>query len=183
MSAFVCLNTVDMLNKTVKFSIPSTFQSFDQLLPKLLSSYRVTMPPWALVSPANRGIGFHLTRHLLRNTTLPVVATTRRDIEGVKKSLLVDMPEIDSSRLNVFELDVTGNTYPTTQTHIRYHSLYEPESQEQETNSPKTSPQSAPPHPKPSPSSPPPHTTSTSPSQYPASSTRKSPPPNSIMPT
>lgn len=64
---------------------------------------------WSLVCPASRGIGFALTRHLLRTTTLPVVATARRDVEAVKNALLSDLPDIDSDRLTVLELDVTGN--------------------------------------------------------------------------
>jgi len=66
------------------------------------------MTPWTLVSPASRGIGFHLTRHLLRNTTLPVVATARKDIEGVRKSMLEGLKDVDEERLKVLSLDVTG---------------------------------------------------------------------------
>jgi len=65
--------------------------------------------PWSLVSPASRGIGFHLTRHLLQTTKIPVVATARKDIEEVKKSLLQDLPDVDSDRLTVLELDFTSN--------------------------------------------------------------------------
>ena len=63
---------------------------------------------WSLVCPANRGIGFHLARHLLQTTKIPVVATTRKDIEGVKKSILEDLPEVESDRLTVLKVDVTG---------------------------------------------------------------------------
>jgi hypothetical protein len=63
---------------------------------------------WSFVCPANRGIGFHLTRHLLQTTNIPVVATTRKDIEGVKKSILQDLRDVDSDRLTVVEVDVTG---------------------------------------------------------------------------
>ena len=63
---------------------------------------------WSLVTPASRGIGFHLTRHLLQTTKLPVVATARTDIDGVKKNILADLKDVDSSRLTVLELDVTG---------------------------------------------------------------------------
>lgn len=65
---------------------------------------------WSLVCPANRGIGFHLTRHLLQTTNIPVVATTRKDIEGVKRSILDDLPDVDRDRLTVLELDVTGRS-------------------------------------------------------------------------
>ncbi|KAI9730450.1 MAG: hypothetical protein M1818_008145 [Claussenomyces sp. TS43310] len=64
---------------------------------------------WSLVTPANRGIGFALTRHLLQTTRAPVVATTRRDPDGVRRALLTDLNDVDSHRLNVLELDVTGN--------------------------------------------------------------------------
>lgn len=67
---------------------------------------------WSLVCPASRGIGFHLTRHLLQTTTIPIVATARKDTEGVRKSLLSDLPDIDPKRLTVLEVDVTG-TYKT----------------------------------------------------------------------
>jgi hypothetical protein len=63
---------------------------------------------WSLVCPANRGIGFYLTRHLLQNTTIPVVATTRKDSNGVKKSILSDLKDVDADRLTVLEVDVTG---------------------------------------------------------------------------
>ena len=66
------------------------------------------MAPWTLVSPASRGIGFNLTRHLLRNTTLPVVATARKDVEGVRKSMLEGLKDVDEKRLKVLSLDVTG---------------------------------------------------------------------------
>ena len=68
---------------------------------------------WSLVCPENRGIGFHLTRHLLQTTKLLVVATTRKDISGVKKSILEDLKDVDDSRLTVVEVDVTGIIPPT----------------------------------------------------------------------
>lgn len=63
---------------------------------------------WSLVCPASRGIGFQLTRHLLQKTNLPVVATSRHDIEAVKKNILQDLNDVDSKRLTVLELDVTS---------------------------------------------------------------------------
>ncbi|KAK8089961.1 NAD(P)-binding protein [Apiospora hydei] len=48
--------------------------------------------PWIFVSPANRGIGAALTRHLLRTTTLPIVATSRSTSPSeTKKALLADL--------------------------------------------------------------------------------------------
>ncbi|KAK8083415.1 NADPH-dependent aldehyde reductase-like protein [Apiospora saccharicola] len=84
--------------------------------------------PWIFVSPANRGIGATLTRHLLRTTTLPIVATSRSTSPAAaKKALLADLslpPSSSSSssssssahdhghhghdRLTVLPLDVTG---------------------------------------------------------------------------
>lgn len=66
---------------------------------------------WALVTPASRGIGFALTRHLLKNTNIPVVATARTDLESVKESLLDGLSGVEESRLHVLKLDVTGMYY------------------------------------------------------------------------
>lgn len=63
---------------------------------------------WSLVCPANRGIGFYLTRHLLRSTNVPIVATTRKDTEGVRRDILKDLRDVDEKRLTVLEVDVTG---------------------------------------------------------------------------
>ncbi|KAH7176490.1 hypothetical protein EDB81DRAFT_940394 [Dactylonectria macrodidyma] len=84
--------------------------------------------PWILVSPANRGIGYSLTRHLLRTTSLPILATARlqHDTGEVKASLLGGLFASDSNesakasqshnsrhgnslagRLNVVHADVT----------------------------------------------------------------------------
>ncbi|KAG9236079.1 hypothetical protein BJ875DRAFT_482595 [Amylocarpus encephaloides] len=65
------------------------------------------MAPWSLVTPASRGIGFHLTRHLLRTTPFAVVATARKDMQGVKREIMEDLKDIDEKRLTVLELDVT----------------------------------------------------------------------------
>ena len=62
---------------------------------------------WSFVAPSSRGIGFHLTRHLLQTTTIPVIATSRKDVSGVKKSILQDL-DVDNDRLTVLEVDVTG---------------------------------------------------------------------------
>ncbi|KAI0458066.1 short-chain dehydrogenase/reductase-like protein [Xylaria acuta] len=72
--------------------------------------------PWIFVSPSSRGIGNALTAHLLRRTTLPILATARSsDLSAVKKSLVAassrgmqkNNPEDDASRLHVTHLDVT----------------------------------------------------------------------------
>lgn len=65
--------------------------------------------PWIFTSPASRGIGLQLTRHLLQTTNLPVVATARTDLEGTKSRIL-DGIDVDPERLEVLELDVTGTS-------------------------------------------------------------------------
>ncbi|KAI4835496.1 NAD(P)-binding protein [Aureobasidium sp. EXF-8845] len=64
------------------------------------------MQPWALVSPASRGIGLQLARHLLQNTNLPIVTTARTDLDHAKESILDGLQNIDQSRLSVLKLDV-----------------------------------------------------------------------------
>ncbi|OAP61118.1 hypothetical protein AYL99_03319 [Fonsecaea erecta] len=65
---------------------------------------------WALVTPSSRGIGFALTRHLLRMlpTSVPVVATARSDISSVREKLLssLELSGSQSSRLDVQECDM-----------------------------------------------------------------------------
>ena len=63
---------------------------------------------YCLVTPASRGIGHALTKHLLTTTKVPVVATTRKDTDGVKSGILNELKDVDPSRLTVLELDVTG---------------------------------------------------------------------------
>ncbi|ETI23610.1 hypothetical protein G647_05412 [Cladophialophora carrionii CBS 160.54] len=65
---------------------------------------------WTLVTPSSRGIGFALTRHLVRTLppTVPIVATVRSDLPGVKENLLASLelsPE-QAARLDVRECDV-----------------------------------------------------------------------------
>ncbi|KAG6015128.1 hypothetical protein E4U43_005678 [Claviceps pusilla] len=49
--------------------------------------------PWIFICPSSRGIGFHLTRHLLQQTTLPILATTRsRDLGSAKRAILKGVP-------------------------------------------------------------------------------------------
>ncbi|KAI1399885.1 NAD(P)-binding protein [Hypoxylon fuscum] len=77
--------------------------------------------PWILVSPASRGIGHALTRHLLRTSTAPILATARTDLPGVRASLLDSLhasspssPDVENNiasaphRLHVARLDVTS---------------------------------------------------------------------------
>lgn len=66
--------------------------------------------PWSLVTPASRGIGLALSRHLLRTTHCPVVATARSsDLDGVREKIVRDLDSrVDPSRLTVLQLDVLG---------------------------------------------------------------------------
>jgi NAD(P)-dependent dehydrogenase (short-subunit alcohol dehydrogenase family) len=65
---------------------------------------------WALVTPSSRGIGFALTRHLLRTTpaSVPIVATARSDVPGTREKLLADLSVSDAQRdrLDVQHCDV-----------------------------------------------------------------------------
>jgi NAD(P)-dependent dehydrogenase (short-subunit alcohol dehydrogenase family) len=63
--------------------------------------------PWILVSPSSRGIGFALSRHLLRTTQAPIVATARTNPDEVRSAILHDLPtKIDPARLTVTKVDV-----------------------------------------------------------------------------
>jgi len=67
--------------------------------------------PFALVTPGvTRGLGLGLTRQLLRNTKLPVFSTTRTkgDFDILKKNVLSDLNDVDPSRLNILQLDLTS---------------------------------------------------------------------------
>ncbi|KAI1320152.1 short-chain dehydrogenase/reductase-like protein [Xylariaceae sp. FL0255] len=76
--------------------------------------------PWILVSPSSRGIGHVLAAHLLRSTALPILATARSDLAGVKDSIVNHATLISSSspltradlaaRLHVTQLDVTDES-------------------------------------------------------------------------
>lgn len=58
------------------------------------------MPPWLLITPSSRGIGFALTRHLLKTTdsSIPLVATARtKDAEGLREQLLDGLYSKDQS--------------------------------------------------------------------------------------
>ena len=66
------------------------------------------MQPWALVTPASRGIGLELARRLLQTTNIPVVATARKDVDQAKENVLGGLIDVKEDRLNVLTLDVTG---------------------------------------------------------------------------
>lgn len=78
----------------------------------------LTMPPWSMISPASRGIGFALARRVLQTTNAPVVATARRDIDKTREELLQGLG-VDEARLRVLRLDVTGMLIGTLRLYIR----------------------------------------------------------------
>ncbi|CCU83087.1 short-chain dehydrogenase [Blumeria hordei DH14] len=62
---------------------------------------------WSLVTPASRGIGFHLTRHLLSTTQLPVLATARKDLASVEAALVAGLGAAAAARLTLVQVDLT----------------------------------------------------------------------------
>ena len=67
------------------------------------------MQPWALISPASRGIGLEFARRLLRTTDVPVVATARRDLDQTKENVLSGLKEVQEDRLTVLKVDFLGS--------------------------------------------------------------------------
>ncbi|KAG9258674.1 uncharacterized protein F5Z01DRAFT_632748 [Emericellopsis atlantica] len=68
--------------------------------------------PWIFLCPSSRGIGHALTRRLLLTTSLPILATSRRDPSSTKSSLLADLPSASdlAPRLSIVNLDVTDES-------------------------------------------------------------------------
>jgi NAD(P)-dependent dehydrogenase (short-subunit alcohol dehydrogenase family) len=66
------------------------------------------MQPWALVSPASRGIGLELARRLLQTTKVPIVATARRDLDQTRENILTGLDGVSEDRLQVLKIDVLG---------------------------------------------------------------------------
>ena len=66
------------------------------------------MQPWALVTPASRGIGLELARRLLQTTNVPVVATARKDLDQTKENVLSGLEDVKEERLIVLKVDVLG---------------------------------------------------------------------------
>ena len=74
-----------------------------------LVPYRLyKMQPWALVTPASRGIGLELARRLLTTTNIPVVATARKDLDQTRENVLTGLNDIKEDRLHVLKVDVLG---------------------------------------------------------------------------
>lgn len=66
------------------------------------------MQPWALVSPASRGIGLELAKRLLQTTSTPVVVTARRDLDQTRENVLSNLRDVKEERLHVVKIDVLG---------------------------------------------------------------------------
>ncbi|KAF2722173.1 NAD(P)-binding protein [Polychaeton citri CBS 116435] len=64
------------------------------------------MQPWALVTPASRGIGLELARRLLTTTNVPVVATARKDSDETTENILSGLKDVEEKRLKVLKVDV-----------------------------------------------------------------------------
>ncbi|KAK4550737.1 hypothetical protein LTR36_000316 [Oleoguttula mirabilis] len=64
------------------------------------------MQPWALVTPASRGIGLELARRLLQTTNVPVVATARKDLDQTREHVLKGLTDVKEERLHVLRVDV-----------------------------------------------------------------------------
>lgn len=65
---------------------------------------------FALVTPASRGIGFALAQQILTQTTLPVVATARKNHDELREKLLTSegVPSNAEKRLHLLDVDVNG---------------------------------------------------------------------------
>ena len=76
--------------------------------------------PWLLVTPTSRGIGLQLARRLLRTTTLPLIATARKDIDQTRARILEGLHDVDQQRLEVLKLDVCGiyTSHPIFHPHL-----------------------------------------------------------------
>ncbi|KAK5128710.1 hypothetical protein LTR85_000043 [Meristemomyces frigidus] len=64
------------------------------------------MQPWALVTPASRGIGLEFARRLLQYTNIPVVATARRDLDQTREHVLTGLADVQEDRLHVLRVDM-----------------------------------------------------------------------------
>lgn len=68
------------------------------------------MQPWALVTPASRGIGLELAGRLLQTSKVPVIATARKDLDQTKENVLSGLKDVKEDRLNVLKVDFLGKS-------------------------------------------------------------------------
>ncbi|KAA8899425.1 hypothetical protein FN846DRAFT_176708 [Sphaerosporella brunnea] len=74
-----------------------------------------------IVCPSSRGLSLALSRQLLLKTSLPLVATARTDLAGVKARILENLPQpVPEERVTVLRVDVTDEpTLSSAATQIR----------------------------------------------------------------
>jgi hypothetical protein len=70
--------------------------------------HTLSMQPWALVTPASRGIGLELARRLLRTTDIPIVTSARKDLDQTRENVLSGLDGVSEDRLHVVKVDVLG---------------------------------------------------------------------------
>lgn len=70
------------------------------------------MQPWVLICPTSRGIGLELARRLLTTTTLPIIATVRKDLDKTKEGILEGLKDVNEDRVKLLKVDVLGSTFP-----------------------------------------------------------------------
>ena len=66
------------------------------------------MKAWSLVTPASRGIGLQVARQLLQTTSVPIVATARKDLDQTRENILTGLDNVEESRLHILKVDVLG---------------------------------------------------------------------------
>ncbi|KAL4956949.1 short-chain dehydrogenase/reductase [Aspergillus filifer] len=69
---------------------------------------------FAIVAPASRGLGFAFAQQLLKHTNLPIIASARKDCDGVRSRLLDSVRNDGATsaekRLTVYEVEVTDES-------------------------------------------------------------------------
>ena len=68
--------------------------------------------PFNIIMPASRGLSLALARALLQRSPLPLVASARADLAGVKAQILAGVPGADPARVTMVRVDVTGARPP-----------------------------------------------------------------------
>ena len=81
------------------------------------------MQPWALVSPASRGIGLELARRLLQTTNVPIVATARKDLDQARENILDELNGVSEDRLHILKIDVLGRCFTVFLSLIHYVAI------------------------------------------------------------
>ncbi|KAJ4386271.1 hypothetical protein N0V93_009164 [Gnomoniopsis smithogilvyi] len=73
--------------------------------------------PWIFVTPSSRGIGHALTRHLLRTTSLPILATTRSDPSATNVFTCFPLDVIDEHTIQA-AADKAKALFPVEANHL-----------------------------------------------------------------